>query len=348
MTPERLEEILARFGELRIGVLGDFFLDAYLEVDPELAEPSVETGKVAHQVVATRSYAGAAGTIVNNLSALGVGRVWALGALGDDGPGWELRRALKRVGCNTDLLLSTDERMTPVYLKPHDRHVTGLAGEHSRYDTRNRTPTSDRVVREVLAAAEQVMPELDALIVLDQVEHSENEIVTPDVRVWVSTQAARKPGPIVWVDSRFHVRSFPGAWIKPNQFESCGERPTGPESRVETQRVVEQLPALRAAQGAPVTVTLGERGLIVSDPQPTWLPAYGVTGPIDTTGAGDSVTAAMVAGLCAKASHREAGWLGNLAASLTIQQLGTTGVATPRELLARLGQWRDERPSDFA
>ena len=63
MTPQRLEELIARFPSRRIAVMGDFFLDKYLDVDPALAEPSVETGKTAHQVVSVRATPGAAGTV---------------------------------------------------------------------------------------------------------------------------------------------------------------------------------------------------------------------------------------------------------------------------------------------
>ena len=50
MQIHRLNEILEQFPRHRIAVLGDFFLDKYLEVEPELAEPSLETGRVAHQL----------------------------------------------------------------------------------------------------------------------------------------------------------------------------------------------------------------------------------------------------------------------------------------------------------
>lgn len=347
MTPERLDQLLDRFSTLRIAVLGDYFLDSYLDVDPALAEPSVETGKVAHQVIGVKHSAGAAGTVVNNLAALGVGRIHAIGAIGDDGTGWELRRALQRVGCDTDALLESDERMTPVYLKPRDVGVPGLAGEHSRYDTRNRRRTSDSLVRRVIEGAERLWPKIDALILLDQVEEPEYEIVTAEVRRWACERAAANPSRIVWADSRFHIDRFHGLRIKPNQFEVTGERPTGPDSRVSTERIAEMLPRLRERQGVPVTVTLGERGLMISDPHPRLLPAYPADGPIDTTGAGDSVTAAMVAALCAGASHCEAGRLGNLAASITVRQLGTTGTARPKQLRQRLDEWRRERPQDF-
>ena len=73
MQPDRLNTLLDGFSRQRIAVLGDFFLDKYLEVDATLAEPSLETGRVAHQVVGVRRSPGAAGTVVNNLAALGAG-----------------------------------------------------------------------------------------------------------------------------------------------------------------------------------------------------------------------------------------------------------------------------------
>ena len=57
---ERLAQLIGRFHRLRIAVVGDFFLDKYLDVDPALAELSIETGKTAHQVAAVRHSPGAA------------------------------------------------------------------------------------------------------------------------------------------------------------------------------------------------------------------------------------------------------------------------------------------------
>src|SRR6266436_1096165 len=89
-----LEQILSRIPRLRIGVLGDLFLDRYLDIDASLTEPSLETGLEAYQVVRVRSYPGAAGTVINNLAALGVGRIVPIALIGDDGEGHELRQAL--------------------------------------------------------------------------------------------------------------------------------------------------------------------------------------------------------------------------------------------------------------
>src|SRR5437660_10885037 len=98
LTSARLESILARIPELTIGVVGDVFLDRYLDLDASLTEPSLETGLDAYQVVRVRSCPGAAGTIINNLTSLGVGRILPVAVLGDDGEGHELRQALKALG----------------------------------------------------------------------------------------------------------------------------------------------------------------------------------------------------------------------------------------------------------
>jgi sugar/nucleoside kinase (ribokinase family) len=54
-------------------------------------------------------------------------------------------------------------------------------------------------------------------------------------------------------------------------------------------------------------------------------------------GAGDSTSAAIACALAAGANLPEAAAFGNLVASVTIQQLGTTGTATPEQARQR---WR--------
>src|SRR5256885_6180776 len=93
LTETRLELILQQLPRLTVGVLGDLFLDRYLDLDAALTEPSLETGLDAYQVVRVRSCPGAAGTVINNLAALGVGRACPVAPAGDDGEGPQLRPA---------------------------------------------------------------------------------------------------------------------------------------------------------------------------------------------------------------------------------------------------------------
>lgn len=59
LTTELIEHVLATVPGKTVGLLGDLFLDRYLDIDATLNEPSVETGLIAYQVTRVRSYPGA-------------------------------------------------------------------------------------------------------------------------------------------------------------------------------------------------------------------------------------------------------------------------------------------------
>ncbi len=340
--PERLADLMSHFPSRRIAVMGDFFLDKYLECEPALDEPSFETGLNANQVVEIRRFAGAAGTVVNNLAALGCRNLHAIGAVGDDGEAFDLRKCLHVIGCSTDGLLTCGEIMTPTYLKPRNIHDASLAGEHERYDTKNRQPAPARLLELVLAEFDRVVSDVDAVVILDQVVEDDCGVITARMRDALAERARRHHHVLFWADSRKHIRRFQNIAIKPNQFEAVDHANPLPNERIDLERLKSVLPALRAATNAPVCVTLGERGIMVSDPQPTFVPAVKVAGPIDPTGAGDSVTAGAVIALTSGATMPEAALIGNLVASITVQQLATTGVARPNELPPRLEMWRQQ------
>jgi bifunctional ADP-heptose synthase (sugar kinase/adenylyltransferase) len=340
VDPQRLRHIVDRFPASRIAVLGDFFLDKYLDVDPELAEISLETGKTAHQVVSVRCSPGAAGTVANNLAALGAGTIHALGFVGDDGEGYQLRKALQRLRCDTGGLLAVADRFTPTYLKPRDRRNPDLSGEHERYDTKNRKPVPVDVQDAVLAHLARLVPDVDAVIVLDQVDEAECGIVTGRMRAAIGALAAADPRKVFWADSRSRIGLFRHVIVKVNAGEAV-RQVRGNSADAEDDGVIEQAVAeLGRRTGKPVFVTAGARGMWVGDPVPTLVPAVRVEGPTDPTGAGDSATAGAVLALCAGASPREAALVANLVASITIEQLATTGTAAPSELEPRLARWR--------
>lgn len=339
MKRERLQELVDRFPSQRIAVIGDFFLDKYLDTHPGLAETSIETGKVAHQVVAIRRSPGAAGTVVNNLAALGAGTLQAIGAVGDDGEAYDLTNELARRRCGTEGLLRFDSLMTPTYLKPRDADEPGLAGEHERYDTKNRRPVDPNIGQSIIEALDRVLPDLDAVIIADQVEEDGCGTITPPVRDAVAKRAQAHPEVVFFADSRRRIRSFRNVIIKPNQFEAVGWENPSPTDRVDFEKLETAAGKLRAEVGAPVCVTRAEHGMLVTDPTLTLIPGVTVSGPIDPTGAGDSVSAGMVLALSSGATLPEAALVGLLVASITIQQLATTGTADPEQLIERLDLW---------
>ena len=338
----RLNELLSKFSEHRIAVLGDFFLDKYLEVSPELAEPSLETGRVAHQVVAVRRYPGAAGTVVNNLAALGAGKLHAIGAVGNDGEAFDLCQGLHKIGCSTESVLRCPELMTPTYLKPHDQNVAGLEGEHSRYDTKNRLPTPQSIADRVIIELERVLPQVDALLIMDQVDLADCGVVTATVRQRLAEMARQFPKVIFWADSRRFIHEFRYSMIKANQFEAIHRQNPAVGEEVTQEELKRLVPPLRQKMQAPVFVTCGDKGILVSDPEVTLVPGIKVTGPVDPTGAGDSASAGAVMSLCSGATAAEAALVANLVASTTVQQLGTTGTASPDQVRAALAVWHQQ------
>ncbi|MDE0299909.1 MAG: PfkB family carbohydrate kinase [Candidatus Poribacteria bacterium] len=339
LSQDGLHQLIERFPNCRIAVLGDFFLDKYLDTDPALVETSVETGKEAHQVVRIRCSPGAAGTVVNNLASLNPGQLHAIGLTGDDGEAFELRRGLAARNCTTDHLIRSSSHNTPTYLKPRDNSIPGLDGEICRYDTKNRDPMSPELEAQLIQALDVLLPELDAVIILDQVEEAVGGVLSSAIRDAAIERAQRFPGVVFWVDSRERVHEFRRMTLKSNEYEVLGMKQPPPGTIIDLNKVEVEARKLRRRNGAPVVVTCGDKGVLISDPDWKWVPAVRVDGEIDATGAGDSFNAGATLALAAGASFAEATVVAHLVASITIQQLATTGVARPYQLPDRLSLW---------
>ena len=339
LSCERLKHIIRQFSSPRIALVGDFFLDKYLDIDQRLAEMSVETGKIAHQVIGVGHSPGAAGNVVANLASLGTGALHAVGVIGDDGEGYELTADLRRLGCTTNHLLKTDTMITPTYMKPRNFEILGPLGEHDRYDIKNRSTLSPALSAEIIKAVATLLASVDALVIIDQVEATDCGVITSSVRQALSEMAAHAENVIFIADSRARTSMFRNILVKPNQYEATDMKRQVPEQALDMDMLISRAKELSAEINAPAFITCGERGMLVTDPEISLIPAVHLAGELDTTGAGDSAMAGIILALCSGASHIEAAAIGNLAASVTAKQLGTTGTALPEELVSRYEQW---------
>src|SRR5262245_44709860 len=166
----RFSEITQKYAHLRFGVVGDFCLDRYLEIDPLKQEISIETGLPVHNVVNVRAQPGGAGTILNNLVALKVGTIYPVGFCGSDGEGYELQEALRaKNGVRLDYFLQTDLRRTFTYCKPLVLKRSEPPRELNRLDSKNWTPTPPLVRKDVASAIRELSERVDAMILLDRV-----------------------------------------------------------------------------------------------------------------------------------------------------------------------------------
>jgi len=333
---DRLVVLLDRFAQQRILVIGDYFLDKYLDIDRALAETSLETGLEAHQVVQVRTSPGAAGNVVANLCALGVQAV-GLSVVGEDGEGYVLGRELRTRGADPEHLVVARERMTPTYTKPLMHEADGRVHELSRLDHKNRTPLPAAIEASLIERLRALVPQVQGVIVADQVQERNVGVVTDRVRQVLEELAAAHPATPVIVDSRERVGEYRGLLLKPNDREAI-HAVSGTWLPAPTMAEAEQAGlALAERTGRPVFVTVGPQGTLVCAAGTIQrVPAAQVGGPIDIVGAGDSTLSGITAALCAGGTPAEAAAVGNLVASVTIRQIGTTGTATPRQVLAAL------------
>lgn len=347
MTRSNLEKLLNRLPELSIAVLGDFFLDRYFVIESELAERSVETGLTAHQVVGRRLTPGAAGTVVSNLKALGVGEVICIGAIGMDGEGYELKNALRRVGAAYhNWLLESKDIVTPCYTKPMLRE-NGKERELERIDIKNRTPLPVGIEDELINRLEAVLPNVNGVVIADQVQERNCGVVTDRVRGRLGELAQQYPQKVFLADSRLRIGEFRNVITKPNMFEAVnairGDARTDAVGGIkeftleEAQDCGKKLSLLTQRD---VYMTAQEQGIYIFGENQIHVPAMRVEGEIDPVGAGDSCTAGIVSALCAGASPEEAAFLGNIVASITVKKIGETGTASPEEVLTRFEEIR--------
>ena len=329
MSPERFHEITSRYRSLRLAVVGDYCLDRYMEIDPAREEVSIETGLPVHNVVNVRAQPGGSGTILANLVALGIGELHPVGFCGDDGEGYELRKALTALpGVQMDAFLQTAERRTFTYCKPLRVTAGEPPEELRRLDSKNWSPTPAAFQRSLAASVLGLSERIDGIILLEQTDQPETGVVTRTVRDAVHEALRHRPELLVIADSRLGLRDFPPVMLKMNVAELCallGEKPSLP-----LEQVAACATQLAQRQGQPVFITLSEHGMIGADAAGAveQVHALPIRGPIDIVGAGDSVTANLLAAKAGGATLREAMEIAMTAASIVVHQLSTTGTAT--------------------
>lgn len=322
-------------GKSRILVLGDYALDKYLYMDPRRDEPSIETGLTAYQIHSKRMSAGAGGNVVANLRALGA-QVICISLVGNDGEGFELLRCLRSIGANTDYMVKTDTLCTCTYTKPMRLQEDGSWKEMNRLDFRNFTPPSMALQKHLVENLKACLPNVDAVLLVDQFCQRNLGTITDYVREQVNQLALEHPEVIFFVDSRAFSGEFRNMIVKCNNHELMAM--TGTSCIPEEPALLSQMARrLGEKNNAVFVVTRGSLGMLIQDGAQSWLvDAVNVRGPLDIVGAGDSASAGFVLGLTRNLHLTQAAMVGCCVASITIQQIGTTGTATVPQVLERL------------
>ena len=317
-------QILEAIQDLNVLVVGDVCLDRWCYYNPDLSEASRETGIPRLAVVRTELTPGASGTIANNLVTLGIKKVGVIGAVGDDGFGWELLRALTARQIAPDLLVRSAAVSTFTYTKLINAHT----GEEDRPRVDFISPVNipKELEDEVVSNLRTWFDHFDVILVCDQAETELGGVVTSAVREALVEMATTAPEKTVWVDSRVRIEHFRNVIAKPNAMEA-EQACLRAFNSVDLRRLSE------TRNFRLMMVTEGSSGVRVIDAQgETLVPGRRVT-PVDICGAGDSFSAGAACALAVSGNPLDAARFGNLVASITVQKRGT-GTASPEEVLS--------------
>lgn len=324
----RVEDVLRNAQLARVGVFGDFCLDAYWRLGPTGGERSLETGLPMHRVSEQRYCLGGAANVVANVIDLGIRHVKAVGVVGRDLFGGELMRLLRERGADISGIVFDDEWQTMVYAKPY----CGEA-ERSRIDFGAFDTLSERAIDLLLEALELAASACTVVILNQQISPG---ISTPTVILRVNEVVARHPETQFIVDARNHAALFRDVIYKLNTREASellGE-PSG-DSVVPVARAKAYAERIRQKTRRPVFLTRGEQGMLVADGADVHeILGIQIIERTDPVGAGDTVVAALAAVLGSGGDPVVAGSFANLAASVTVRKIQTTGTATPAEILS--------------
>jgi rfaE bifunctional protein kinase chain/domain len=329
----RLLEIVDRFSEPRVLVIGDFIADEFIY--GRVARISREAPVLILEYDRTQVVPGGAGNAASNVAALGA-RTRAVGMVGDDEIGKRMIEGLHENIERNGVILRPGE-LTPTKTRILAGGVHSAKQQVVRIDriTRVKADAQARELfrREVLRAA----PRYDAVLVSDYGAGLVSPSLIAELKKAVAKPASRghaagRRVPIL-LDSRYDLGRYRGLTaITPNEAEV--EAALGisiHDSTAVLERAGREL--LEKTKHQAVLITRGSHGMALFErDQPTrHLAIYGSDEISDVTGAGDTVIATMTLALAAGASPFQAMQLANYAGGIVVMKRGTATVS-PHEL----------------
>jgi bifunctional ADP-heptose synthase (sugar kinase/adenylyltransferase) len=215
----------------------------------------------------------------------------------------------------------------------------GKEHELNRLDIKNRSPLPPDAETAIIEQMRAILPQVQGVLIVDQVQERNCGVITDRVRAEIQLLARENPAKFFIADSRERAGMFRDVILKTNLGEAIKAAGKAGQFSEDHPEIVEECCRVLFSQTHhPVIVTRGEAGcafFLEPDSPLVEIQAVPVEDPVDIVGAGDSFLAAVGASLCAGANLEEAVLIGNLAASIVIQQIGTTGTASRAQIIER-------------
>jgi rfaE bifunctional protein kinase chain/domain len=327
MTPDQLRDVLKRFAQQEMVVVGDVMLDHFLwgkvsRISPEAPVPVVEITRESY-------FPGGAANVARNLRALGA-EVRIMGVLGEDDAGHKLHGALDEQGIQTGGLIVDSSRPTTLKTRivAHNQQVV-------RFDRESNNVVLPSMQDELFHRFLGILPEADAVIFEDYAKG----LFTQDLLNQMLGRA-RDAGIITAADPNpRRVLDYQKITaITPNRheaFAAAGVPYAEPIDDVLSDEALKAVGAILLKKWLPenLLITLGEQGMCLFRPgkKPHHIPTVAQE-VFDVSGAGDTAIATLVLALAAGADPTEAAEISNHAAGVVVGKIGTA-TCSPEELV---------------
>ncbi|MBI1374961.1 MAG: adenylyltransferase/cytidyltransferase family protein [Phycisphaera sp.] len=312
----KLIEIIDRWQTKRIVVVGDFMLDHMVYGNAERLSPDAPVPVLS--VEREDFIPGGASNVCMDLVALKC-EVTCLGVVGSDTSANKLMSRLSKAGCDTNGLITADDRPTTV-----KRSYVGLAQHRHpqkmfRADFEKRGPIDESTRRCLIDVAAELLEGAAVLCIEDY----NKGVITAELCAEL-IELAKHHGVEVLVDPAAidDYTKYRGVTaITPNRTEAelATGLPTHTQAKLDT--VAEQL--MNDLDLDVVVLTLDKQGALLRerDGKSVAVPTL-ARSVYDVTGAGDMVLAMLAAARANGASWRDAVELANAAAGLEVERFG--------------------------
>ncbi len=312
----KLAKTFRHFQPFNALVLGDFMLDTYTtgrvkRISPEAPVPVME-------VIRQESRPGGAGNVVLNLTTLGA-KVFAVGRIGSDGEGAELKKRLHQA--DTSALL-----VEPNYKTPVKNRLIADSQQILRVDFETITPLLPELEDQIIERLRNLIPQVQVVAVSDYGKG----FLTHRLIAAALQMAKEAKIPAVVDPKGSDFSKYKGATVlKPNLSEAYAAAKCA--SHCSLDEVAKQLHALADI----LLITRSEAGISIFDKGERSDFPVRSREVKDVTGAGDTVLAMICLGLANGLDIQLAAQLANIAAGLSIERLGCVQI-TLSELAQRL------------
>lgn len=304
----KLSGMLSRFRPVRVLVIGDFMLDTYTAGKVKRISPEAPVS-VLH-VQKEESLPGGAGNVVLNLISLGA-KVIAVGRVGFDAAGDELRDSLEREGVDIDNLLLQKGYKTPV-----KNRLIADAQQILRVDFESLSPLPGQIEEEVLERLPLLMDKVQIIAISDYAKG----FLSPSLLQKIIQMASSKGIPVIVDPKGNDFSKYSGATvIKPNLSEAYAAAKLPLDASLDQVANVilqtcgvEMLIVTRSEAGISLFNKMGQRfDFPVRSKEVK-----------DVTGAGDTVLSMISIALANQLDIKYAAQLANIAAGMAIERLG--------------------------